>query len=708
MLNQELVLTIMNEIEDLIYVADVNTYDLLYMNEKGSRLFGITDFRNKKCYEALQNRSDPCPFCTNSRLNMDSFYIWEFMNPVVDRYYLLKDKLLLWNGRTVRIEICTDITDKQLATKTIERKLQIEEILLQCIRDLSTEPNIDVAVNQLLQTIGEFHRADRAYIFEFDYSNAIINNTYEWCSSTVTPQLDNLQNVPIELIDHWIRQFKSTGHFYISSLDGTDKKRGPEYDVLAAQNIDSLMATPLYDDGKIIGFLGIDNPKAYTSDFSLLESITYFIQTDVKKRKILQRLEHLSYTDALTGLGNRNKYIQFLHKMEEGHPKSVGIVFLDINGLKEANDKYGHDYGDQLIVKTADILNTVFNDNVFRIGGDEFIAFGLDIAREAFDRDIGRLHRLFDDEESCNVSFGSTWKSDDFDVGDLISYADRLMYINKQSYYSSTKHGNLSYRADMTVKLLAAIKEGEYLIHLQPKVNLKTMEVCAAEALVRRQDATGKLIMPSRFIPFFEEESIIRHIDLYVLENVCKLLSEWKSREYECIPISVNLSRITLMEDGIVEKLVNVCDKYEIPHSLIDIEVTESISKMETSTLISLSKSIKSAGFSLSLDDFGSQYSDFAILTLIDFDMIKIDKQLIDEIENNEKSRILLKHSINICREMNRVASLAEGIETEKQHLLLKEFNCNFGQGYYYSRPVDVKTFEKTFMSDRIVRPAKS
>lgn len=100
-------------------------------------------------------------------------------------------------------------------------------------------------------------------------------------------------------------------------------------------------------------------------------------------------------------------------------------------------------------------------------------------------------------------------------MGDLISYADRLMYINKQSYYSSTKHGNLSYRADMTVKLLAAIKEGEYLIHLQPKVNLETMDVCGAEALIRRQDATGKLIMPSRFVPLLEEESIIRHIDLY-------------------------------------------------------------------------------------------------------------------------------------------------------------------------------------------------
>lgn len=111
-----------------------------------------------------------------------------------------------------------------------------------------------------------------------------------------------------------------------------------------------------------------------------------------------------------TGINTSN----FFTKWKRAIRSPSGIVFLDINGLKEANDKYGHDYGDQLIVKTADILNTVFNDNVFRIGDDEFIAFGLDIAREAFDRDIGRLHRLFDDEESCNVSFGSTWKSDDF------------------------------------------------------------------------------------------------------------------------------------------------------------------------------------------------------------------------------------------------------------------------------------------------------
>ena len=109
----------MNESEDLIYVAEIETYDLLYMNEKSSRLLGITDFMNRRCYEVLQGRTDPCPFCTNEHLNPVSFYTSEFMNPVVDRYYLLKDKLMSWGRRTVRIELCTNVTDKQLATKNI-------------------------------------------------------------------------------------------------------------------------------------------------------------------------------------------------------------------------------------------------------------------------------------------------------------------------------------------------------------------------------------------------------------------------------------------------------------------------------------------------------------------------------------------------------------------------------------------------------------
>lgn len=700
MFSEQMVQKIMDEIEDLIYVADIETYELLYINKKGSRLFGIEDFKQGKCYKLLQNRNEPCTFCTNARLKEDSFYTWEYLNPLVNRYYLLKDKLISWNGRHVRLEICTDITNKEIASKNIERKLQIEEILLQCIRDLSTEPDIDVAINRLLQTIGIFHKADRAYIFECDYNNAIINNTYEWCNDEVKPQLENLQNVPMEIIEHWLRQFRLKGYFAISSLDTLSEARGPEYEVLAAQNIESLMAAPLMDEGKIIGFLGIDNPRAYTSDFSLLNSITYFVQTDVKKRKILQQLEYLSYTDALTGLGNRNKYIQFLRGMEEEPPKSVGIVFLDINGLKEANDKYGHVYGDRLIAKTAEILNIVFENHVFRIGGDEFIAFGINIGKDKFDSDMAKLHRLVDEAKDCNVSFGATWKSDDFNISELISYADKLMYINKQSYYSSTRQSNLSYRADITVKLIASLKAGDYLIHLQPKVNLKTMELAGAEALIRRQDASGKLVMPSRFIPLFEAENIIRHVDFFTLEKVCQVLSDWRDKGYRLVPVSVNLSRVTLMEDDIVEKLIAVCGKYAVPHHLIDIEVTESISEMTTETLISLAKEIKNAGFSLSLDDFGSQYSDFAILTLIDFDLIKIDKQLIDEIESNEKSRILLKHSINICNEMHDVSSLAEGVETEKQHRLLQQFRCDYGQGYFYSRPIDVESFEKKYMRD--------
>ena len=698
MLSKQMVQKIMDEIEDLIYVSDVETYELLYMNKKGSKMFGIDNFRHGKCYELLQNRKEPCTFCTNALLKEDSFYTWEYMNPIVNRYYLLKDKLISWNGRRVRLEICTDITDKEMANQNIERKLQIEEILVQCIRELSTEPDIDVAINRLLRTIGFFHQADRAYIFECDYRNAVVNNTYEWCVDGVTPQIGNLRNVPMELIEHWIQQFKSKGYFFIPSMKVLSDSGSMDYEVLAAQGIEALMATPLFDEGKIIGFLGIDNPRAYASDFSLLNSITYFIQSDVKKRKILQRLEYQSYTDALTGLGNRNKYIQFLHKMEEKPSKSVGIVFLDINGLKEANDRYGHDYGDRLIVTTGKILSRIFKDHIYRIGGDEFIAFDLDVDKGQFDKRVALLHQLLDQADDCNVSCGATWKSDDFDISELIAYADKLMYINKQSYYSSIRQSSMSYRADMTLKLLAALKTGEYVIHLQPKINLRTMELAGAEALIRRRGTDGKLVMPSRFIPLMEAENIIRHVDFFTLESVCQVLADWREKRYRLVPVSVNLSRITLMEDEIVEKLTAVCEKYAIPHHLIDIEVTESTSEMSTETLISLAKEVRQAGFTLSLDDFGSQYSDFAILTLIDFDLIKIDKQLVDEIEVNEKSRILLKHSINICNEMRGVASLAEGVETEKQHLLLKQYHCDYGQGYFYSRPIEVEAFEKRYM----------
>lgn len=163
-----------------------------------------------------------------------------------------------------------------------------------------------------------------------------------------------------------------------------------------------------------------------------------------------------------------------------------------------------------------------------------------------------------------------------------------------------------------------------------------------AEALVRRPDATEKLVLPGRFILLFEEENIVRHIDLYALDCVCRLLGQRKSKGYELIPVSVNLSRISVMKDSIVEKLMEVCNRYEVSHDPIDIEITESISTMETSTLILLAITIKNAGFRLSLDDFSSQYSDFAILPLIDFAMIKLDKPLIDEIATNEKLKILL------------------------------------------------------------------
>ncbi len=191
---------------------------------------------------------------------------------------------------------------------------------------------------------------------------------------------------------------------------------------------------------------------------------------------------------------------------------------------------------------------------------------------------------------------------------------------------------------------------------------------------------------------------IIRHVDMFVIESVCKLLKTWISEGKE-IPISVNLSRVTLQEYGIVDSIVEICDRYQIPHHLLVVEVTERIGLIENDIASALIETFKSHGFHISLDDFGCAYSNIITLAQIEVDEVKIDKSLVDHIITNPKSRILVRNIVSMCNELEGSATLAEGIETKEQAQLLHEFGCRLGQGYYYSRPLPVEEFYQRYIN---------
>ncbi len=352
-------------------------------------------------------------------------------------------------GICVLIFIITAIN--LMATRNRENKtkkqLSIADTLINCITLLTEEKDINEAVDSLLKILNDYFDGDRAYLFEFDYEKQVTNNTYEYAAEGVTKQIDILQNVPLEVIDTWIKTFEETGTFYISSLDKDVDKDSDTYKILEMQGITSLIAVPLIKDDVIIGFLGIDNPKINYEDLTLLSSATFFILDSIERRESHATLHRLSFEDTLTAVHNRNK---FNHDIEEYHQKpvdNIGIAYFDINGLKDINDTKGHAAGDKLIKNAANGINSVFIGDTYRIGGDEFVVITTHIKKDVFEKNVEETIKKLT-ENGISVSFGTSWEESGDNIEKQLTKADHLMYENKVLYYKeleeteNTENGN--------------------------------------------------------------------------------------------------------------------------------------------------------------------------------------------------------------------------------------------------------------------------
>lgn len=325
-----------------------------------------------------------------------------------------------------------------IATRNRENKtkkqLGIADTLINCITLLTEEKDINKAIDTLLKILNDYFDGDRAYLFEIDYEKQVTNNTYEYAAEGVTKQIEILQDIPLDVIETWIKKFEETGTFYISSLDKDVDKDSDTYKILEMQEITSLIAVPLVKDNVIIGFLGIDNPKINYEDLTLLSSATFFILDSIERRETHQKLHRLSFEDTLTSVYNRNK---FNHDIEEYHQKPVeeiGIAFFDINGLKEVNDTKGHEAGDKLIKNAAKDINSIFVGNTYRIGGDEFVVITSHIKKDTFEQNVQNAIKKLN-ENGISVSFGTSWEQSSNTIEKQLTTADHLMYENKLLYY---------------------------------------------------------------------------------------------------------------------------------------------------------------------------------------------------------------------------------------------------------------------------------
>lgn len=337
---------------------------------------------------------------------------------------------LFWNLRQVR--------NLQKSKEETQKQLHISNTLLECVTALSSDPDIDTAIQKLLQVINDYFKADRTYIFLRDPQKDVFIDTYEYDAPHVRRQMATMPEIPASMLARGIQAFNEKKVYYIPDIE---QERGYEnYALFKGRDVRRLLAVPLCKGREITGFVSVDNPSEFYDDPTLLSSIQFFIANSLATKKYQDRLRFMSYRDALTSLYNRNKYNRMLDACRTRPLEKVGVIYLDLNGLKTINDRKGHEAGDALICAAGRTICGIYPEDAYRIGGDEFVVFVCDTEETVFEE----KRRALRDEmrkQNISISMGAVWQAHCENPEELLKEADRRMYAEKSLCKSETAVG---------------------------------------------------------------------------------------------------------------------------------------------------------------------------------------------------------------------------------------------------------------------------
>ncbi|MEK4667998.1 sensor domain-containing protein [Niallia sp. FSL R7-0271] len=440
--------------------------------------------------------------------------------------------------------------------------------------------------------------------------------------------------------------------------------------------------------------------EKFIGTFVLVEDIT-------EKKKSEEQIKHLAFHDDLTQLSNRRLAKITMNQYVENNTPFT-LMLLDFDRFKSINDTLGHSFGDSLLQRIAKRLNNLVEENgkVARFGGDEFLIIIPDGSSDkdmykSIAKSINHVFRqpiLIDGYEIIlTASVGiSRFPEHTTDVDDLVKYADIAMYQMKEAGANGFKEFNkeMSLHADHKVGLESDLQKAmdyqELSVYYQPKYHIKSGKIIGAEALLRWKHNKKGFIPPNEFIPLAEESGLIVKLEKYVFAQVCKHIHRWATSRKTFGRISINISIVTLLREDFVSFIAGLLQKYKIDGSIIELEITERIVMKNELVVNETLKKISELGISISMDDFGTGYSSLSYLHKLQVDCIKIDKSFIDQIEGNiEVVSAIISMAHNLKLEI-----IAEGVETEAQVQKLIQLGCEQAQGFYFSKPITMESFE--------------
>ena len=418
-----------------------------------------------------------------------------------------------------------------------------------------------------------------------------------------------------------------------------------------------------------------------------------------KANRIIFELER----DELTGLYTRQAFLRRAEMVRAENPKKkFAILAFDFDNFKSSNTLYGEAKCNEFLSYTAKRLKGIIPKSIAgRYGGDQFILF-FNYDGDTVDVDrINYLSKAILDtapipHQIVKVGINAPISHDlpfvvCCDRAFLAIQQIKGIYGKDIAFFETDLQKHLLDEQRISENMEEALEKGQFKVYYQPKHETITGKIVGAEALVRWDHPEYGFMSPGQFIPLFEKNGFITKLDMFIIEQVCKDMQRWKKKKYPFVPVSINVSRRDFLEEGCIDKQIQLIDSYNIEHAYFHMEVTESLYSENTEIIISQLKKVQELGFMIEMDDFGSGYSSLGLLSSFPLNVLKLDISFVRNFRENE---IVIENIIKMAHKLG-LLTVAEGAETNEQVATLKTLGCDFIQGFYFSKPLSIKDYEK-------------
>lgn len=584
-----------------------------------------------------------------------------------------------------------------------------EELVLFCVELLENVSNITTALKMICErTCSYFELDDMVCVEHSDSEKEIL---YQWNRTEKYEYTGRMYQTGIY---EWDVLSERTDEKGVIIYREEDTRR---METEKAKSVMLVFSKELRDYKGSIIFTDRSKDRDWTGEGETLTRIanqifSHMRQLRTKEREREEMNRRLNY-DALTGLPVYNHFVSLMEQyMAEHGSKGLYCLYTDFSNFQYLNEVYGYGAGDTVLQDFAQKLKAECDGYVLfcRVTSDHFLGIvkgenPMDVVQSYYEFTSNYAQRINAQFEQCNLVIASGLyeiKDEDVNVASIMDYANEARKKCKGqkvatavvAYTDEIKQEVEATKA-IVAGIVSAYNNKEFHAYLQPKVSLKTGKIVGAEALVRWIKPDGSVIMPSQFIDVSERNGFVTKIDFAVLECVMEYLRDAIDAGEEVVPISVNFSRRHNEFSHFVPSIVKRLDSFQIPSSLLEAELTESVFMSDMSRLCSNAQALRDRGIQVSVDDFGSGYSSLNLLCRVSVDTIKLDRQFLQETLNTAKGEnalTIIKYLIKMLKKLG-FQVLAEGVETEEQLQMLKEADCDLVQGYYYAKPMPIPEF---------------